>query len=271
MRLLVSALAFSTAGGLALPNYPLPRPPSPSLAQRALDWALASPLYGGVLVPQARRTMVKTAEANAIPWAKSLAWIKGHKAWGAAELAAASDPDTVTPAYYCAPFHAYLPGGNLCWEAAWEQELAGQAVGQRNFPGAGPGGAAAEAFRSSFDDCLADLGADPFTAAARQLSTAIVDLGCGTGTSTRRLAMRFPGGGVRVLGIDLSPHMLAVAAALRDRGVSAAEAQAAARPEAEAEACCWVEAVPSAEEEPRVEFLHRDLADTRLPGSPFCR
>ena len=149
MRLLVSALAFGTAGGLALPNYPLPRPPSPSLAQRALDWALASPLYGGVLVPQARRTMVKTAEANAIPWAKSLAWIKGHKAWGAAELAAASDPDTVTPAYYCAPFHAYLPGGNLCWEAAWEQELAGQAVGQRNFPGAGPGGAAAEAARAS--------------------------------------------------------------------------------------------------------------------------
>eukprot|EP00965_Chrysotila_dentata_P124023 4099224-Pleurochrysis_carterae.AAC.1 len=37
---------------------------------------LQSPLYNAVLVPAARRTMVRTAEANGVPWVKSKQWIE---------------------------------------------------------------------------------------------------------------------------------------------------------------------------------------------------
>lgn len=97
-------------------------------------------------------------------------------------------------------------------------------------------------------------------------------MGCGTGTSTRRLAARCPLA-QRVVGVDLSPHMVAVGTLLRARGVTAAEVAtaAAAAPEpaataapATATATAWVEAVLSAVEEPRVVLLHRDAAHTRL-------
>jgi hypothetical protein len=40
-------------------------------------------LCGKVMVPQARRTMIQTAEANGVPWAASLAWLKGAADWEA--------------------------------------------------------------------------------------------------------------------------------------------------------------------------------------------
>ena len=40
----------------------------PAFGRMLLDAALKSPLYKLLLVPQARSTMVKTAEANGVPW-----------------------------------------------------------------------------------------------------------------------------------------------------------------------------------------------------------
>jgi len=196
--------------------------------------------------------MVKTAEDNDIPWNKALDWIsKGSGQDWEASLSQATDPTTATPAYYRAPFHAYLQGGNLCWDAAWEQELAGKAVGQRNFPGNGPGNAGEEAFRSAFEAALESLGCR----VPSKPGSLVVDLGCGTGTSTRRLASRIPGPGVTFLGLDLSPHFVAVAKFLQGR---------AAASEVEQEVA-WVEPLTA---DARVAFSHRDAAVTRLePGS----
>ena len=247
--------------GQTFPRGPYARTVSlgSSLPQAVLNWALKSPLYEAVLVPQARRTMVKTAEANSVPWVESLNWIKQTGRWDDAALESASSPETIVPPYYRAAFHAYLPSGNtdaaaaeqgnLCWEAAWEQELAGKAVGHRNFPGQGPGAAGEEAFRRSFDACREELGARPPRA-----GETVVDLGCGTGTSTRRLSSRLPAAG-RVIGVDLSPHMLAVGRFLLARGASEAE---------------WVEAV-GRQREGRVELLHRDIAHTRLAPESAVR
>ena len=136
------------------------------------------------------------------------------------------------PEYYREPFHAY-ESGNLCWEAALEGEIASRdscpfqpasrpsdlvptwpsdgptwrsnplpgAVGARNFPEAGADGELA--FRGAFDEALASLGA------AVPAGGAVVDLGCGSGISTRRLAANWPAA-ASVLGLDLSPHFLAV-------------------------------------------------------------
>lgn len=172
-----------------------------NLVQRALVGALQSvvdsPLYRQVVVPQARATMVRTAEANGIDWGGALDWIRAQ-GFDEAEVDSLARGVEV-PAYYRAPFHAY-DEGNLCFEAAWEQEIASAAVGARNFPLAPDG---EEAFRTSFDEALASIGA------TCPEGGVLVDVGCGTGTSTRRLARQFPRA-ASVLGLDLSPHMVAV-------------------------------------------------------------
>ena len=95
-------------------------------AAAALDLmsaVLKSPIYKNLLVPASRNMMINTAKENGVPWADAVAWIRGATTW---ELD--DDADVAVPAYSRQPFHAYEPG-NLCWEAAWEAEVAGRAVG----------------------------------------------------------------------------------------------------------------------------------------------
>ena len=169
--------------------------------QSLLNIALASPFWKYILVPNARANIVKTAEANGVQWKNALAWISAQDGpWqkGNAEKCFSSMPDY--PDYYLKPFHAY-EDGNLAWEAAFEQELAGRAVGARNFPAYGEAGE--EAFRGAFDKALTELGAVVPEGAT------IVDFGCGTGTSTRRLAER-NAQAKEIVGVDLSPYFITV-------------------------------------------------------------
>ncbi|KAJ1630393.1 S-adenosyl-L-methionine-dependent methyltransferase [Pavlovales sp. CCMP2436] len=208
-----------------------------------------SPIYRQLVVPQARATMVRTAEANGIRWSEALAWVKGAASWDDAELARYFLEEEV-PAYYRAPFHAY-DLGNLCWEAAWEQELAGKAVGARNMPASEDG---EEAFRACFDAALASLGAScPATGA-------IVDMGCGTGTSTRRLARNFPRA-ASVLGLDISPHMIAVGTRLLELAPSAASATSAST----AAEGTWVSTI---DPDPRVCLACAEISKASL--APAC-
>lgn len=211
-----------------------------------------SPLYRQLVVPQARATMVRTAEANGIAWTDALEWLRRSHAWGEAEVPAG----VVVPDYYRAPFHTYEEG-NLCWDAAMEQELAGKAVGVRNFPEAPD---PEEAFRLSFDRALDSLGATCPDGGA------ILDLGCGTGTSTRRLACAWPQA-ASILGLDLSPHMIAVGTTLLQLAPTAAtprSAVAAANSESPpAPAGTWVSSI---ERDPRIRLACAEVSDTRLPA-----
>ena len=172
-----------------------------SWGQTLLNIALTSPVWKYWLVPQARANIVKTAEANGIPWNTCYSWLQQQDGpW--------NDNNTLKlgnniPLYYQQPFHAY-EDGNLCWEAAMEQELASRAVGVRNFPSYGKNGE--DAFRDAFDITFTQQ-----CGATTPLpnDAIIVDLGCGTGTSTRRLAMNHPTAS-QIIGIDLSPYMIAV-------------------------------------------------------------
>jgi len=211
------------------------------LGRRLLDAALRSPIYKAVLVPQAKDTMVRTAEENGVAWREHLEWIKSQGPW---ELEAESK-DVAVPEYYKQPFHAY-EAGNLCWESAWEGEIASRAVGARNFPDAGADGE--EAFRGAFDDALADLGANV------PADGVVVDLGCGSGVSTRRIAERYPHARA-VRGLDLSPHFLAVGRRLLE--LAPTKALGGGR----AETAAWVNAIsPDA----RVSLELADAARTGL-------
>lgn len=201
-----------------------------------------SPLYRQLVVPQARAMMVRTAEANGIAWTDSLEWLRRAQAWGEAEV----PEGVVVPDYYRAPFHAYEEG-NLCWDAAMEQELAGKAVGVRNCPQeANP----EEAFRLSFDRALDSLGA------ACPDGGVILDLGCGTGTSTRRLASAWPAA-ASIVGLDLSPHMIAVGSALLELAPAATSEEAPS-------SGAWVSPI---ERDARIRLACAEISDTRLPAS----
>jgi len=175
--------------------------PRVGIGQWLLDQALNSPLWTFLLVPQARQKIVSTAEENGIEWNYCKAWLAANDGPWQAKV----DMDiSHVPEYYKQAFHAYQDG-NLCWEAALEVELASAAVGARNFPAYGKDGETA--FRSSFEVALDEIGAHV------RDGDVIVDLGCGTGMSTRRIARKYPQAS-KIIGIDLSPYFIQVGKSL---------------------------------------------------------
>ena len=118
--------------------------PRSGIAQELLNIALKSPLWTYVLVPQARQSIVKTAESNGIQWMNARNWLNS--------MITVKDYSHVSyPEYYRKSFHAYSDG-NLSYDAAVEQELASRAVGARNFPKFGKIGE--DVFRGAFDRAL---------------------------------------------------------------------------------------------------------------------
>ena len=138
--------------------------PSPSLGQSFLNFALESPLWKHVMVPQARRKMQKTAESNGIEWARGYEWLSKH-----VDETRVLQVDNI-PSFYQKPFHAYEEG-NLSWQAAMELELASASVGARNVPLEKQNGE--DAFRRLFEDGLNKAGATV------PKGSTVVDLGCG--------------------------------------------------------------------------------------------
>ncbi len=115
------------------------------------------------------------------------------------------------PSYYLKPFHAY-DEGNLSWQAAMEVESAALTVHAQIFPTTSldneketiplnPKGDFI--LRDNFHkNMLSILEQKQHTKINR-----ILDIGCSTGLSTLKLHDSFPN--AEVLGMDLSPYMLA--------------------------------------------------------------
>ena len=118
------------------------------------------------------------------------------------------------PEYYLKPFHAHAEG-NLCWLAAVEAEPATMAMALRVYPKERITAETAQArLRDSYTDARAHVDAH-----GREPET-IVDVGCSVGISTRYISDAFPE--AEMIGLDLSPYMLAVAKR-RDEGQPGAE------------------------------------------------
>ena len=87
---------------------------------------LNSPLYTPI-VSMAKDTMIKTAASVGLDWkgkAKSLRLANPNWDILIDEIKAQKDQLFAAPSYYVAPFHGYKDG-NLCIDAALEQEIAG--------------------------------------------------------------------------------------------------------------------------------------------------
>eukprot|EP00587_Corethron_hystrix_P004853 CAMPEP_0113296926 /NCGR_PEP_ID=MMETSP0010_2-20120614/7_1 /TAXON_ID=216773 ORGANISM="Corethron hystrix, Strain 308" /NCGR_SAMPLE_ID=MMETSP0010_2 /ASSEMBLY_ACC=CAM_ASM_000155 /LENGTH=395 /DNA_ID=CAMNT_0000149741 /DNA_START=220 /DNA_END=1408 /DNA_ORIENTATION=- /assembly_acc=CAM_ASM_000155 len=221
------------------------------LAQQMLNVALASPIWKYVLVPQARASIVKTAEENGIPWVAAKEWLKSQKDAPWNDPGHDNHDDVSYPTYYRKSFHAYSEG-NLSYDAAFEQELASRAIGARNFPQYSNRGE--DVFRGAFERALSRIGAR-LRRIDGENEVTIVDFGCGTGTSTRRLAKRYPDEAAKIIGIDLSPYFIDVGRTLLKL---APEAIGGGRSEG------WIADVDA---DPRIQLRRGDIADTRLPSN----
>lgn len=162
----------------------------------------SKPIYT-VMKHQARQVLIKTAEKKGIPWRKNYEALDTTDV--KQRLSEVSNSAITYPDYYRVPFHAYQEG-NLCWEAAFEAESATYAMALRVWPTEDLTWEAAQArLRSSFHQVLANYG-------PTQVRD-ILDIGCSVGISTLTLHRYYYNQGipVRTVGLDLSPHMLAVA------------------------------------------------------------
>ena len=161
---------------------------------------------------QARQLIIRTAERNGIPWRQRRSELRQ-----AAEplLACSTSPGVDTPDYYRVRFHAYEQG-NLCWQAAAEAEQATDAMALRVWP---DDVLTPEAAQRRLRDAIHAVAEPLLNGSVRQ----VLDLGCSVGVSTQALARWLKARAVaraedapQVVGLDLSPEMLAVARA-RDR------------------------------------------------------
>lgn len=252
-RLSLSELSMSTSGNTAeqTSSSSSRAPPRTGLAQTLLNWALDSPLWKLVLVPQARANIVQTAEANKIPWTAAKEWIQSQQPLSDLEkelhdTTFASWSSSI-PSYYQKSFHAYETG-NLSWEAAFEVEIASAAVGARNFPEYGSKGE--DAFRGAFESALTEAGASvPNRRVGEPVK--IIDFGCGTGMSTRRLAKNFPQAD-EIIGVDLSPYFITIGKRLLELTPSSFH-----------EGGPWVSTIQS---DPRIDYFVGDAAKTSQLG-----
>jgi len=162
-----------------------------------------TPLYGKIK-KGAFKKMQAATESTGVDWDANVAALES--VCKEERLAAiVAEKEVITPEYYYRPFHAY-DNGNLCWEHACHQPLVSRAVGARNLPGM-PAVDGDKNFRGAFDRELRSL--LPSDAPCLKRGAVLLDLGCGTGISTRQLLDAFPLASTCV-GLDLSPYMIAI-------------------------------------------------------------
>lgn len=158
---------------------------------------------------QARTKIIKRAELIGLDFKGTVENLKDVD-WEP-RLADATNDSVAMPSYYTQPFHAYAEG-NLCWDAAMEFEVASRSV---HSPLMNPDGVphpdGDDIFRSRYMQAAKRLMEN---AGGRQVKD-VVDLGCATGLSSEHVRRAFPGS--RVLALDLSPYMIAVARYLQEQ------------------------------------------------------
>lgn len=191
-------------------------PSRPDLTSRLVSQALAVKPLWALAKGQARRMMIGRAERLGIPWRETVQELSGQN-WQPLRDSL-ERKELAYPANYRASFHGY-DAGHLCWEAAFEFEVASNAVHSSLYPEAGPH--SDRALRQGYHECLQEL--------LPQAPARILDLHATVGLSTFRLEETFPS--ARITGLDFSPHYLTLARYNAERRASAVQEWIHALPE----------------------------------------
>ena len=174
---------------------------------RLIETLIGISLFRRPLFFQARQLIIRTAERNGIPWRQ-----RREELRQAAEplLASSTTAGLNPPDYYVARFHAYEQG-NLCWQAAAEAEQATDAMALRVWPDQ-------QLTPSEAQRMLRDAIHAAVEPLLNGVLHRVLDLGCSVGVSTQALAHWLNSRAAQrgepspvLIGLDLSPDMLAVA------------------------------------------------------------
>lgn len=168
----------------------------PQIARKVVSGLLAVKPFWNLAKWQARTMMINRAERLGIPWRETVQRLEHHN-WQV-DWDSIQDAELTYPDNYKSSFHGY-DEGHLCWQAAFEFEVASNAVHSKLFPDAGTQGDAK--LRQSYHDVLkAELHYQP---------QSILDLHCTVGLSTFALKSLYSQ--AQVTGLDFSPYYLSVA------------------------------------------------------------
>jgi hypothetical protein len=110
---------------------------SPDLTTRLVSGILSIEPVWAIAKKQARSMMIKRAERLGIPLRETVHQLQNHD-WQS-DWPTIHNPDLDYPNYYQASFHGY-DQGHLCWDAAFEFEVAANAVHSSLYPEAGAKG-----------------------------------------------------------------------------------------------------------------------------------
>lgn len=169
---------------------------APGVGSRLVNGILAIKPLANLAKHQARQMMIKRAERIGVPWRNEVKTLQARD-W-TQDLAQVENPQVTYPDYYLTSFHGY-DQGDLCWQAAFELEVAARTVHAGIWQDAGAQGDAK--LRQSYHDIL--------SLQLTQPPQDILDVGCSVGLSTFALQKLYPQ--AQVTGLDLSPYFLAVA------------------------------------------------------------
>lgn len=153
----------------------------------------------------ARNVLISTAEKNKVPWRQRARELQSKETLIRQYFSDVEYKELMYPDYYLQEFHAY-DTGNLNFEAAYECESATYSMALRIWPTEQlEAQTAQDRLRNSYLGLL-----KPYLQKYRNSPQNILDAGCSVGISTMALAEAFPNAR-QVVGLDLSPHFLAVA------------------------------------------------------------
>ena len=150
---------------------------------------------------------------------------------------------------YYSCMHTNLPSSAYMYlMSSCSLHVNSRSVGARNFPQYSSKGE--DVFRDAFDQALYKLGA------SCDDEGIIVDCGCGTGTSTRRLAKQYPQA-KQLIGIDLSPYFIDVGQTLLRLSPTAIDVNSNSKEG-------WITNIESDE---RIRLQQGDISSTELPSN----
>ncbi|PSC68913.1 CMV 1a interacting 1 [Micractinium conductrix] len=232
--------------------------------QAAAQSSAPKPKWAGVLKEGARKRIKQTAEQRGVPWQQRVFELEHSGVFEVNEEI--EDKQLVYPSYYIRAFHGY-DEGNLSWLAALEAEPATDVMALlpwAKFEAELTGPAAQVRLRSTTLTAIRKFAADH----GLKEPKAVLDAGCSVGICTRWLAGEYPS--AKVIGMDLSPYMLAVAE-LRERQWEQRQAlqRSGASPAAVAgadAAAVGADAIPGATRRQRITYKHGMLEKSGLPS-----
>jgi ubiquinone/menaquinone biosynthesis C-methylase UbiE len=172
-----------------------------------LSWELMS----GTLKQMARAWFVNRAERKGIPWSKMVKANQSPEIMSVLENMKEKYEDTeiIYPSYYTRPFHGY-DDGNLNWLCAQEGEAASlsMCVGYwKDFES--PLQAEQWVRHNITDNMQAYLDSQNVDSTKMEK---ILDIGCSIGVSTEYLQSHFSASSTTIIGLDLSPYFISMAA-----------------------------------------------------------